>query len=259
MTKRAKYIILILLVIIAGGLVYAFRTISQSQPEQNSVDINNGSITAGEKITSVSASYVSEKNVEAGVTYYSNESASIDRLGNSIEKIMFDLAISASGARYENKELGMVLWEKAPELNIYKNDKLIYTGRKTEVVQEEKQRKLLTSGVWVWQQTLNGTGPEAAKGGIVKPKKYGDFTITLTPDGKVIGKTDCNGFGGTYEFSEGKITFGPFASTLMYCEGSQEADFIKMLTNSTSSHVFGVNSEDQLTFENTVTVYFFRK
>jgi heat shock protein HslJ/membrane-bound inhibitor of C-type lysozyme len=258
MTKNAKIIVLILLVIIAGVLVYAFRMTPQFQLEQNNVDIENVSITTGDKITSVQASYISAKDEEATVTYF-GRNASLDRLGTSTERIMFELAISASGARYENKELGMVLWEKAPDLNIYKNDKVIFSGRKTDVVIEEKQRKLLTSGVWVWDQTFNGTGPEANKGGIIKPKKYGDFTLTFTVDGKVNGKTDCNGLGGTYEFGEGKITFGPLASNLMYCEGSQEADFIKMLTNSTSSIIYAYNSTDQLTLENTVTVNFFRK
>ena len=254
MTNRTKFSILIL-VLLAGIAIYIFRT--NTQEDIKPIEVIT--IETGDNITSVSAMYLSEKDKEASVTYYSNKTASLDLLGTSSEKIMFDLAISASGARYENKERGLVIWEKAPELNIYKNDKLIYTGRKTEVVMEERQRKLLTSGVWLWEQTFNGTGPEAASEGIIKPKKYGDFTLVFTKDGKVSGKTDCNSFGGTYEFSSGTITFGPLASTLMYCEGSQEADFIKMLTNSTSSVVYSYNSSDQLTLENTVTINFFKK
>ena len=34
---------------------------------------------------------------------------------------------------------------------------------------------------------------------------------------------------GSYSDKEGKLIFGPFAATKMYCEGSQEADFSRML------------------------------
>lgn len=254
MSNRTKFFILIL-VILAGVAIYVFRT--STEEEQNPIEVNT--FETGEKITSVSASYLSVKNVEAIVTYYSDKTASLDLLGTSSERIIFNLAMSASGARYENIEKGLVLWEKAPELNIYKNDKLIYTGKKSEIVWDERLKELLISSTWVWQRTLNGTGPDAEKGGVVVPKKAGTFSLNFTADGKVSGKTDCNSFGGTYAFSNGKISFGPLASTLVYCENSQEADFIKMLTNSTSSQVYGVNSEDQLTLENTVSIYFFKK
>jgi heat shock protein HslJ/membrane-bound inhibitor of C-type lysozyme len=251
MTNKTKFFILIL-VLLAGIAIYIFRT--NTQEEQKPIEI--GTVESSEKITSVSAMYLSDKDKEASVTYYSNKTASLDLLGTSSERIMFNLAISASGARYENVERGLVLWEKAPELNIYKDDKLIYTGRKFEVVAEERQRKLLTAGEWFWVRTLNGTGPEALSGGIIKPKKAGTFSLKFTADGKVSGKTDCNSFGGTYTLENSKITFGPLASTLMYCENSQESDFIKMLTGSQPSFVYGVIAENILTFENTVSIDF---
>jgi len=56
------------------------------------------------------------------------------------------------------------------------------------------------------------------------------FTITFGMDGKVSGTTDCNSFSGDYQVgSDGAITFGPFMSTKMYCDGSQEAEFLNML------------------------------
>jgi heat shock protein HslJ len=79
--------------------------------------------------------------------------------------------------------------------------------------------KLLV-GTWMWQKTV------MRDGSVLTPKKAGIFALTLSADGKASGKTDCNGFGGEYTVgSDGILSFGPFMSTQMYCEGSQEAQF----------------------------------
>jgi heat shock protein HslJ len=49
--------------------------------------------------------------------------------------------------------------------------------------------------------------------------KDGSFSIT----------TDCNNAGGNYSEKDKKISFGSIFITEMYCEGSQEKDFIKGL------------------------------
>jgi heat shock protein HslJ len=77
---------------------------------------------------------------------------------------------------------------------------------------------------WIWKTVI------LADGTVINPKKSDAFTITLGDDGRVQGTTDCNGFGGEYVFgSDGIISFGPFMSTQMYCEGSQEQEFTKYL------------------------------
>ena len=43
------------------------------------------------------------------------------------------------------------------------------------------------------------------------------------------GTTDCNNFSGSYKVDGNQLTFGEFAATMMYCEGSQESDFLKSL------------------------------
>lgn len=74
---------------------------------------------------------------------------------------------------------------------------------------------------WVWKHTVT-------EGDMVTvPKNANVFSFTLMNDGSLRGTTDCNGFGGNYEFgSEGAIMFTDFVSTQMYCEGSQESEFI---------------------------------
>lgn len=82
---------------------------------------------------------------------------------------------------------------------------------------------------WVWQKTVE------TDGNIVVPNKIGAFTVTLAEDGKVSGKTDCNRFFGSYTLtSEGIISFGPLASTLMFCDGSQESLFTDYLAKVSS-------------------------
>lgn len=81
---------------------------------------------------------------------------------------------------------------------------------------------------WVWERNIIGGD------GVVPVAKPGKFSITFGTDGNVSGTTDCNGFGGEYKIgSDGIISFGPFMSTLMYCEGSQETDFTSSLAQAT--------------------------
>ena len=82
----------------------------------------------------------------------------------------------------------------------------------------------LIGTTWMWEKTIMSDGT------IITPKKN-IFSITFNKEGKLNGKTDCNGFFGSYTIgSDGFMTFGPIGSTLMYCEGSQEADFTKPLS-----------------------------
>jgi heat shock protein HslJ len=80
--------------------------------------------------------------------------------------------------------------------------------------------------VWVGTQYNNDT--------FITPKKAGIFTLTFK-DGKSFSvTTDCNGIGGEYVVSGSKIEFKNMVSTLMYCEGSQESVFSKMLSETQS-------------------------
>jgi heat shock protein HslJ len=97
---------------------------------------------------------------------------------------------------------------------------------------------LIKGITWVWEKTIMADKKE------IVPVKVGAYSVLFSTDGRVIGKTSCNGFGGDYEIgSDGFISFGPFMSTLMYCEGSQEAEFSQAVTNSDR---YALNSEGKL-------------
>ena len=49
-------------------------------------------------------------------------------------------------------------------------------------------------------------------------------TITFDDQGKVYGDSGCNRFTGGYKVKGDRITIGPLASTMMYCEGRMEAE-----------------------------------
>jgi len=76
---------------------------------------------------------------------------------------------------------------------------------------------------WIWVNTTYSDD----KG--VTPKVPGKFTLTLKTDKTFYATTDCNGVGGEYTVKGNQISFTKMMSTQMFCEGSQEADFSKVL------------------------------
>lgn len=89
---------------------------------------------------------------------------------------------------------------------------------------------------WNWVNTINVDKKEIKN---ASPKK---FSITFKKDMTFGASTDCNGVGGEYVVSGDKITFKNMMSTMMYCEGSQEQSFTKMLTE-TQSYMFTSKGE----------------
>jgi len=84
----------------------------------------------------------------------------------------------------------------------------------------------LTSQKWTWTNTQMNDGAQFL------PSTDGAFTLTFQDDGRVIATTDCNGGNGGYELGENNsITFGPMATTMMFCEESTETQFFQDLNN----------------------------
>lgn len=82
-----------------------------------------------------------------------------------------------------------------------------------------------------WQWTvISGPQHDVA---VIGPERY---TIFLA-DGRAQVKFDCNGGGGTYEISRGRLSFGPMMSTKMFCRDSQDIIFADNLQNAASFKV----------------------
>lgn len=99
------------------------------------------------------------------------------------------------------------------------------------------------SGTWRWERTQMNDDT------VITPQKAEAFTISFFTDeatgetNKVSGTTDCNGFFGSYFLQDNQITFNPLGSTMMYCEGSQESEFLGQIQ---SVNQFLMETPDQL-------------
>ncbi|MEN9921389.1 MAG: hypothetical protein RLZZ517_367 [Candidatus Parcubacteria bacterium] len=238
MNKTKILLITVVIIIIAGFVLYGVRTgvkkeISKEQAEQ---------------VTATTTVYFSDTGEQqAEVIYKSDNTAILVSSNIGYQNVPFTIAMSASGARYENTEQGLVLWEKAPQLTIYKNDESIFEGSNE---QNKDFKKELVGSKWVWYQTIDNP-ISASSSKQVSPKQEEKFSLVFTDDGRVNGTTDCNGFGGTYTIEKNRIKFGSFMSTLMYCEGSQEQEFISMIqdgTIRTNSYTFDLITASSTVF-----------
>lgn len=112
----------------------------------------------------------------------------------------------------------------------------------------------LQSVTWTWQKTVMTDGTT------VTPNKAGAFTLIFSPEGNISGKTDCNGFFGSYTLgSDGFVKFGPLGSTLMFCDGSQEQVFTSTVAK-VDRYSFDASGNLLLLLSgNEGTVYFYKK
>ncbi len=115
----------------------------------------------------------------------------------------------------------------------------------------DPDRMTLGMTTWNWVRVVYSDGKE------VKPLLPNKFTLTFNEKDKTFSaSTDCNGVGGEYKVVDNKITFDKMVSTMMFCEGSQEAVFSKLLTD-TDAFLFTSKGELVLTLKfDSGSVYF---
>ena len=101
-------------------------------------------------------------------------------------------------------------------------------------------RMTLGMKTWDWIHTTYGDGTQ------VQPHALKKFTLLFKKDNTFSLGTDCNSGGGGYVMNGNKISFEKMISTMMYCDGSQEADFTKMLGEVLSYHF---TSRGELVFD----------
>jgi len=79
-----------------------------------------------------------------------------------------------------------------------------------------RNAQAIVGKTWHWEATITPT--EEIHAG--EPERY---TILLGETGKLLARFDCNRGGGAYEISDGKLAFGPLASTFMACPPDSRA------------------------------------
>jgi heat shock protein HslJ len=127
--------------------------------------------------------------------------------------------------------LGKSLWLKF-------DPKSMQLGEVVQNFEGEADPSTMTLGMkkWSWVSTQYNDDKK------VLPKNLSLFSITFKNDGTFSATTDCNGVGGEYKVTKNKIVLDKMISTLMYCEGSQESEFTKALSE-VSSYMFTSKGE----------------
>jgi len=100
----------------------------------------------------------------------------------------------------------------------------------------DPSKMALNMKAWTWVSTRYNDGK------VVKPRSDKNFILTFKTDKTFSATTDCNGMGGEYTLSGNKLSITNIVSTMMYCEGSQESDFAKILSE-TESYLFTSKGE----------------
>lgn len=187
-------------------------TETQDAPDTVSGNTSNSVPQAG----ATTVTFVNEDDTSISIVF-SEESLVLNGLGYVNTKV--PQVISASGARYENSD-GLEVWNKGDEITVSKNGKVIFQGA---VVNAKGLSPQLAGTEWRLESVINEEGKR------VVPQRVEIFTLAFGTDGKLSGTTDCNNFSGGYTFEDGMLTLGTVAQTLMFCEGSQEQEFITAL------------------------------
>lgn len=109
----------------------------------------------------------------------------------------------------------------------------------------DTSKMTLTMQTWNWVKTTYNNNT------VVTPRTSNKFTITFKSNSEKTfsAGTDCNSIGGEYIVTGNKIALTQMVSTTMYCESSQEGDFIKMLGEA-ESFQFTTKGELILTLKN---------
>ena len=103
---------------------------------------------------------------------------------------------------------------------------------------------------WVWVSGSDATSLVSAPSGE-------KFVVSFGEDNRVMSTTDCNSLNGSYKVEGNKLTFGPMAMTMMFCDGSQESVYARMLSSVTSYTVVG--AELKFTLNNGGVMLFKKK
>lgn len=103
---------------------------------------------------------------------------------------------------------------------------------------------------WVWVSGSEATSSVSVPSGE-------KFIVSFGEDNRVMSTTDCNSLNGSYKVEGNKLTFGPMAMTMMFCDGSQESVYVRMLSSVTSYTVVG--TELKFTLNNGGVMLFKKK
>lgn len=220
------------LILLAGATLLVMHNSNNAAPSIEIVSSETGTTT--QKIR-----FISPQTNEVVEVAFEGNTAVLN--GEGYQNLTLTQTEAASGARYESTAENVSIWNKGAEVTMYRGRQVIFIGQTEESMgnpnpagEAESMQATTTAEVslsgntWVWKQSTRTDGTT------VTPNKPGVFTLEFAKDGVIRGTTDCNGFGGDYTLNGGSLSNGPLAMTKMFCEGSQENEFIALATGAGS-------------------------
>ena len=177
-------------------------TIWQKSLDDAKMLVANDMYTLTNALTKVSALKPSD--------YGTTSKATIESLNNDLKNVMKDFSSIKKNLHKPNNMGNLSKYEKGSTSN-----------------------SPLFGTAWVWSSSVvNGITTQSPAGG--------KFVMTFGKDNRITSTTDCNGIGGTYTLgSNNAITFGPFITTMMFCEGSRESEYSALLSKTSSYKLEG--------------------
>ncbi len=115
------------------------------------------------------------------------------------------------------------------------DQKIVFVARDFEG-EADPNRMTLGMKPWTWITTQYNNDTTQ------KPSNPGDFVLEFHDNKVVTVKTDCNTMSGKYVVEKNRLSFDKMMSTRMYCEGSVENAFAKIL-DATQSFFFTTKGE----------------
>lgn len=188
----------------------------------------------------------SDGEVEVPATFY-NGGNKVEFYHEDLGDVSLETAVSASGARYANADESLVFWEHQGELTIYVDDEEAFVGR---IKETPDYSNLSLIGKWDFDKAVISNED-------ITFKQNDKFSINFQEDGSVNGTTDCNNFMGSYEVEEAEssLSFSALATTMMYCESSEESDYLSFL-ESVKSYSFASPEELVINLEGDDSLHF---
>lgn len=235
--KRTLWVVIVLLIVLV--LIWLLAKNQDTEQKTNLPEQDQQELV----LNNIEVVY-SDGDVELHALFNNNErtvSFNLDEVGD----VILASTISASGARYANEDETLVFWEHQGEATVTLNEEVIYTGTVVSSTEIESEGNSFDESLeavlpldhpilesWAFDSAFNTEGNE------IEFNQKNAFTLNFTAEGMANGTTDCNNYFGPFQVGEtDELTFGPLASTMMYCEGSQESTFTGLLANTNSYQV----------------------
>jgi heat shock protein HslJ len=177
----------------------------------STVFLKDSVIVSSEQIGSVILQR--QENNSEGQEVYSNEAITLVRSSEDKISLTFEDGIVVFQGELQNIQ----------ENNIFENN--IDFGLDDIEGVTGQYLEDITSGIWQWEQTQMNNDD------VFTPNIPGVFTLNFTEEGLISGTTDCNSFAGSFALDDTRIQINELAVTRMFCENSQESQFIDMIQN----------------------------